>query len=78
MSDYFPISCSLYDELESAATLRNPCNVVLCVDGETRSLTGRITDLYSRHGVEYLLLDGLVEIRLDGIHYVNGISFGGE
>ncbi|MFT5368982.1 MAG: Rho-binding antiterminator [Candidatus Latescibacterota bacterium] len=78
MSDYIPISCSLHDELEAAATLRKLCDIVYRVDGEDRVVTGGIADLYARNQIEYLLLDSGVEIRLDCLIQFNGKDFGGN
>lgn len=76
MAEYKPISCSLHDELEAAATLRKPCEVIYRVAGVETVMTGRIVDLYARDGVEYLLLDNKKEIRLDHVVRFNGQSFG--
>ncbi len=75
MAEYRPISCSLHDELEAAATLRKPCEVVYRVDGVERVVTGRVVDLYARAGVEWMLLDNKKEIRLDHLVRFNGKSF---
>ena len=76
MAEYKPISCSLHDELESAATLRKLCDVVYRVAGGETVTTGRIVDLYAREGAEYLLLDNGQEIRLDYLVRLNGQNFG--
>jgi len=75
MAEYIPISCSLHDELEAAATLRKPCEVVYRVDGVEQVVTGCIADLYAREGVEFMLLDNKKEIRLDYLTRFNGKSF---
>ena len=75
MAGYIPISCSLHDELEAAATLGKPCEVVHRVDGVETITTGRVVDLYARAGVEYLLLDNKKEIRLDHLLRFNGQKF---
>ena len=46
MSHYPPISCSLHDELEAAATLQKLCDIVYRVDGEELTVTGQIADLW--------------------------------
>lgn len=76
MPEYIPISCSLHDELEAAATLRKTCDIVYCVDGEGRNVTGLIADLYAREQIEYMLLDTGLEIRLDDLLQFNGKAFG--
>jgi len=78
MSDYTPISCSLYDFLEAAATKHTVCEIVYAVTGGTETILGRIDDLYSKSGVEYLRLENGFEIRLDALIYFNGQRFGGQ
>lgn len=77
MADYIPISCSLHDELEAAATLRQMCDVVYGTGGDKTETNGVIDDLYARDGVEYLRLDSGLEIRLDHLIRLNGKDFGG-
>lgn len=74
MTDYRPISCSFYDELEARATLRQPCLIVYRAENgaaET-SVTGVIDTLYIRDKVEYLRLVGGFELRLDWLVSVDG------
>lgn len=74
---YRPIACSLHDELEARATLGRECEVrYRRDDGKGENVArGRIRDIYARAGVEYLLLEGGSEIRLDHIVAVDGIAF---
>ncbi|UYQ91199.1 hypothetical protein MKQ68_13975 [Chitinophaga horti] len=73
MSDYTPIDCNYYDILEHLATLRQPAAVHYQQPGhEAATVTGIITDLQARQGVEYLYLDTTLEIRLDWLITVNG------
>jgi len=45
-------------------------------DGKGENVArGRIRDIYARAGIEYLLLEGGSEIRLDHIVAVDGIAF---
>lgn len=77
MADYTPISCALHDELEAVATLRKKCDIVYGTNGNVFEASGVIADLYARDGIEYLCLDGGLEIRLDHLIGVNGKDFGG-
>ena len=77
MAEYIPISCSLHDELESAATLRQKCEILYQDRSDTCKVVGVIADLYARDGVEYLRLDSGLEIRLDQLVRLNDKDFGG-
>ncbi|MCK7556489.1 hypothetical protein MKQ70_16280 [Chitinophaga sedimenti] len=73
MADYIPINCDYYDILEHLATLRQPAEIQYRQPGsEAQTVTGIITDLQARQGVEYLYLDEKLEIRLDWLISVNG------
>ncbi len=74
---YRPIACSLHDELEARATLGRESEVrYRRADGSGEDVArGRIRDIYARAGVEYLVLDTGLEIRLDHIVAVDGIAF---
>ncbi len=69
MDNYQSISCAQYSEYELLAMHRTPVEVSLR-DSEQRH-HGRILDLITRQGAEYMLLreenGGEVEIRLDQI-----------
>ncbi|HAS35165.1 MAG TPA: Rho-binding antiterminator [Flavobacteriales bacterium] len=65
MSDYIPISCSVYDELEILA-MRSRVVELKLKDG--RIFHGKIVQLEARKSVEYLKLDNYQEFRLDHIH----------
>lgn len=71
--DYTPIHCDFYDELESISTLRRKVVVVwLHNDGRKEEVVARISNLYVRKKVEYMLLDNGIEIRLDMLVSVDG------
>ena len=72
-TDYVPISCSYYDELEAWATLKTNCTIIYQPPGEEQQVTqGVITNLYTREKIEYLELDKGMTIRLDQLISVNG------
>ncbi|MBO2007831.1 hypothetical protein [Hymenobacter negativus] len=65
-TEYKPIDCNFYDELEAAATLRR--RVALQYFNDLRQLcmeSGVIDTLFIRDKVEYMRLKSGEEIRLD-------------
>jgi len=67
-TDYKPIDCNYYDELEAAATLRK--RVLLQYFSELRELTIDsvvIDTFFMRDGAEFMRLKTGEEIRLDHI-----------
>ena len=72
MSDYRPISCSFYDELEARATTGQRCTLhYRGEDGELLTHEGIIADLYIRDRVEYLRCQDGFELRLDRLTAVD-------
>lgn len=69
---YQPISCSFYDLLEEAATLKKPVELIYGQDGNPRTVMGIIVELFIRQKVEWLRFDYGQEIRLDHIISLNG------
>lgn len=69
---YKNISCSYYDQLEAYATQKTHCAVIYN-DGEERSESGIIVDVYAQNGAEYLKLDNGTVIRLDHLISINGV-----
>jgi len=71
MTSYEPIDCSVHDRLEALAVTRVPCRVAfLTKEGAAREATGRIVDVFTRGGAEYLQLEDGTEIRLDRLRSV--------
>lgn len=68
---YRPISCDFYDRLEEAATLKLNITLRYLQDGREKSVSGRITDLCVREGVEWLSLDHGFTLRLDHLIAMN-------
>jgi Rho-binding antiterminator len=72
---YAPIACSVHDELEAAATLGRLVTLTYEEpDGRREARTDRITDVGSRDGAEYVRLSSGVEVRLDRVVEVDGIT----
>lgn len=73
---YQPISCSLHDHLEAAATLGRPVPITYRGDdgGEVRR-EDRIIDIVARDGVEFLKLEQGGTIRLDDLVMVGDVPF---
>ncbi len=73
MSDYTPINCSLYDELELFAMRKTPVDIIL-KSGET--IHDIISTLETRKGEgEFLILNSSKAIRLDQLASVDGKDF---
>lgn len=74
MTQYHPISCSFYDQLEALSTKGLAVDIAyLDESGVEQRVLGRIIDLYSRDKVEYAEMDGNIRIRLDRLRTVNGM-----
>ena len=73
---YEPVSCDYHDELEAAAMHKSPVEVEFDLNGVPRKEKGRIGDVYTSDGAEFIRFEseaGPLEIRLDQI-----ISFRAE
>jgi Rho-binding antiterminator len=67
---YKPISCDYHDMLEAAAMHKTPVELEFDLEGVTQREKGRIADVYSADGAEFIKFDsesGPLEIRLDQI-----------
>jgi Rho-binding antiterminator len=72
-SAYHPVSCAFHDRLEDHATLRKPVRIrAYGLDRAVREHTAVITDVYARHGAEYVALDTGDTLRLDQLIEVDG------
>lgn len=75
---YKPINCSYYDRLEAWATLGETCHITwLDQDGIKYQKYSKIKDLRLKDGVEYLITDNHLSIRLDQLISVNGFRLPG-
>lgn len=73
-SPYLPIDCSYYDRLEAWATLREDCSIIWSdQEGVNHLIKSRIFDLILKGGVEYLVAENDLYLRLDHLVSVNGI-----
>ncbi|GAB4411679.1 MAG: hypothetical protein OHK0039_17040 [Bacteroidia bacterium] len=73
MQAYTPIDCSFYDELEALATRRRTCAIAYEDDqGSEQTIEARIQDLRAEQGIEYLLTDSGLKLRLDRLRSVDG------
>jgi Rho-binding antiterminator len=74
-STYTPINCEFHDVLEATATTRRRVAIVFIgEDGQHETVQARITDLQASNGLEHMLLDDGMRIRLDAIVSVDGVS----
>lgn len=70
---YEPISCSIHDEFLALASLRRSCELtVVLAEGREETVSGVITDVYTREGAEYLQLRDGPTFRLDKVRALNG------
>jgi Rho-binding antiterminator len=70
---YTPVSCDFHDELESLATLRQPCQLTYKNEkDEILQAEGLIVDVYAANHADYIKLENGMEIRMDRIVSVNG------
>jgi Rho-binding antiterminator len=75
-TDYQPINCELHDVLEAAATLRKPVAILsTSPDGASSRRKARITDIFGKDRIEYVVLDNGETIRLDALTEVDGVVF---
>lgn len=76
MSDYTPISCDLYDKLESMATLHRTGTMTYKGEsGDIQEATDEIVDIYAKDGADYCKLSQGTVIRLDQL---TAVSVGDE
>ena len=75
MEGYEPIACGLHDVVEDRIVRRGECEVVYDEGGERRRYIGRLADVYSRDGAEYVELADGRAVRLDRIAVLDGVEF---
>lgn len=76
---YVPIACGLHDELQLRVMRGRRVELAWRDDEGTLVRTsGRLVDVSSRDGAEYLRLDDDTDIRLDRLVEVDGLAFGHE
>ena len=72
---YTPINCSFYDVLESHATIGDWVIIRIRTENEgVHEISDRITNLETRQGEEFLILESGNVYRLDAIVSINGES----
>lgn len=78
---YTPIACGLHDELQLRAMRRATVDLTASrQNGHRESLRGRVLDVLTRDGAEFLVVELLedasrVELRLDHLISVDGLDF---
>lgn len=72
MSDYRPIPCHLYDELEILAMRKKLIDIEYREGDRVQTAHTFLKDLYTRSSVEYARLGSGEEIRLDALLRVDG------
>lgn len=64
---YKPISCNVYDKLESDAVTGKISRIQYKIEGEVLSIQSKIKTFKIKGGAEYMILENGSEIRLDHI-----------
>ena len=73
MTDYHPINCSYYDELEAIATLKKVVTIVYRDEqGEEVNATTSINNLFTRDKEEFIVLGNGIQFRLDRLVSADG------
>ncbi len=73
---YKKIACSLYDQLLALATERTIVEIKHLTHNKKETITRtQIHDVLTRNGEEFLVLDKNVELRLDYIISIDGVTF---
>ena len=76
MKTYKPIACELVDHIEHIATLKTKVTIVFLRDEEEVKLNEcRIKSWENRAGVEWLILEDNLQIRLDELIRINDLDF---
>ena len=71
---YTPISCSFYDRLEEAATLKKVVNLQYFEGDLPMQKQALIKTIKIRDKIEWLFLVDGTEVRLDRIHSIDGVK----
>ena len=70
---YNPISCEFFDQLNIAMQRKIPSTIVYLKDEDNKeTLKGIVKTMEVIDGIEYLILDSKVKIRLDTVLTFNG------
>ena len=72
---YKPIDCNLYDFFEEAATVKKLSHFLISEEGMIDiHVTGKIVNLYTKDGEEFMSLDTGLIVRLDHVKSINDVS----
>ena len=75
MSQYQPVACGLYDQLEEIAVRKQTCFIdYVDEEGAAHRIQSRIIDLFSRDKEEFAELERKLLIRLDRIKRINDVA----
>lgn len=79
MSEYKPVQCSLHDIIEDRIVRSVQCIVLYRSESDeaTASYSGRLTDVFSRDGAEFLQFERGDLVRLDRILKLDEVDFTG-
>ncbi|MCK5824563.1 MAG: hypothetical protein KAG96_04075 [Ichthyobacteriaceae bacterium] len=71
----FRLSCGLYDQLEVFAMRKTEIKLSYFKGDDQVTATGVITDIKSKDGVEFVILNNSTEIKTQDIVTANDINF---
>lgn len=72
--DYKPIDCSFHDVLLAKATRKEKCRFVFALAADdVRHIEGKILDVYTKAGEEFMQLDNGQTFRLDSLKQLDGL-----
>ena len=75
-SDKFRLSCSLYEMVEIWSMRDEEVDLLYSDEnGKSQSLKGRITNIYSRNGLEQMEVNGSIVIPTKNVILVNDVMF---
>lgn len=72
-TDYIPVACHFYDELESAAVKKTLSTIIYLDNGNEQTIEDYVVDFKNLNKEEFAVLKSGLEIRLDKIISFNGL-----
>ena len=77
MSEYKSINCGLHDLIEDRIVRRAQCTLVYLAENSADPIqyTGRLLDVFSRDGAEFIAIENDAIVRLDRIVTLDATAF---
>lgn len=73
-TDYIPIACHFYDELETLAVRKTLCKIEYKDENEIKIIEDFIVNFKNKNKEEFAILKSDIQIRLDKIISVNSLK----